>query len=181
LKGKTNKPFIWQLLLLILLQILFSSCVSNQIPAITIAPTTPIIPTTSITTPITTTTAASTPSPEPSHIVVIDPGHGGDDWGTFHTNSAGKLDLLEKDVTLELGLQIANLLRAKGFTVILTRIGDISPNSPPRDLTGDDVIDENDDLQARINLANQSQGELFLSIHINSSDLGNEVGGGETW
>jgi N-acetylmuramoyl-L-alanine amidase len=38
-----------------------------------------------------------------------------------------------------------------------------------------------DDLQARINIANENKGELFLSLHINSSELGNEVDGLETW
>src|SRR6476469_6673606 len=39
---------------------------------------------------------ASTPLP-PAHVVIIDPGHGADDWGTFHTDSDDQPDILEKD------------------------------------------------------------------------------------
>ncbi len=131
--------------------------------------------------------ATPTPAPTPGptaqigRIIVIDPGHGGEDWGTFHSDAQDKPDLLEKDITLRLGLQTAELLRGQGYRVVLTREGDYSPNNPPRDLNGDAEIDENDDLQARIERANQSKADLFLSIHINSSELGNEVGGIETW
>lgn len=112
---------------------------------------------------------------------MLDPGHGGEDWGTFHTNAQGKPDLLEKEVTLQLGIETVQLLRGQGYRVMLTREGDFPANNPPRDLNGDGEIDENDDLQARIERANQAKADLFLSIHINSSELGNEVGGIETW
>jgi N-acetylmuramoyl-L-alanine amidase len=129
-------------------------------------------------------TLIPSPSPEPTathlpaHIVVIDPGHGGIDWGTFHTDADGKIDLKEKDVTLALALKTAEILKAAGFTVILTRTDDTYYND--KDYNGDGKIDQYDDLQARVNIANDNKAELFLSIHENSSDDG-DVGGTETW
>jgi N-acetylmuramoyl-L-alanine amidase len=121
----------------------------------------------------------STPVP-PAHIVVIDPGHGADDWGTFHSDASGKPDLLEKEVVLKIGRKVADHIDPT-IKVVLTRTTDISPNTPPQDFNHDGKIDQVDDLQARINIANQNKGDLFLSLHINSSELGNDVSGLETW
>jgi len=43
-------------------------------------------------------------------IVVIDPGHGGNDYGTIYDN--GRVKLAEKDVTLILAREAAKKLRA---------------------------------------------------------------------
>lgn len=116
-----------------------------------------------------------------AHVIVIDPGHGRPDSGTVHTGPGDKIDLMEKDVTLAIGLKTAELLRAQGYQVVLTRTADISPNTPAQDLNGDGAIDELDDLEARIKLANAARGEVFLSIHINSNSAPNSAGGIETW
>jgi N-acetylmuramoyl-L-alanine amidase len=116
-----------------------------------------------------------------AHVIVIDPGHGGPDSGTVHTGPGGKIDLLEKNITLAISLKTAELLRAEGYQVVLTRTTDASPNTPPQDLNGDGSVDELDDLEARINLANAARGEVFLSIHINSNGEPNSAGGIETW
>jgi N-acetylmuramoyl-L-alanine amidase len=116
----------------------------------------------------------------PVHLIALDPGHGADDPGTSHITN-GKMDLLEKDVTLQIALKTSDILHADGYKVVLTRSQDKSPNDPPRDLNGDGQIDLYDDLQARVNIANNAKADLFLSIHVNSSDLGNDVGGFETW
>src|SRR4051812_47285885 len=125
-------------------------------------------------------TATSTPLP-PAHVVIIDPGHGADDWGTFHTDSNDQPDILEKDIVLKIGQKIAAQMDPATYKVVLTRTTDSSPNNPPQDFNGDGKIDQIDDLQARINIANENKGEIFLSLHINSSELGNEVSGLETW
>jgi N-acetylmuramoyl-L-alanine amidase len=133
-----------------------------------------------------TTTPGPQPTPTgtllpPPKVVIIDPGHGADDWGTFHTDSQGQPDILEKTIVLKIAQKIEADLDPAAFKVILTRTGDMSPNFPPQDFNGDGKIDQVDDLQARINIANENKGDLFLSLHINSSELGNEVGGLETW
>jgi N-acetylmuramoyl-L-alanine amidase len=122
----------------------------------------------------------STPLP-PVHVVILDPGHGADDWGTFHSDSQGQPDILEKDIVLQIARKIQAQMDPAAFKVILTRTADASPNFPPQDFNGDGKVDQVDDLQARINIANENKGDLFLSLHINSSELGNDVGGLETW
>lgn len=125
-------------------------------------------------------TPSGTPLP-PVHVVILDPGHGADDWGTFHSDSQGQPDILEKDIVLKIAQKIHDQLDPASFKVILTRTADASPNFPPQDFNGDGKVDQVDDLQARINIANENKGDLFLSLHINSSELGNDVGGLETW
>ena len=114
------------------------------------------------------------------HIVAIDPGHGGSDSGTIHGTDANP-DLREKDITLRIGARTATLLKAAGYDVVLIRNKDQLANTPAKDLTGDGVIDIQDDQQARVDVANAGKADLFLSIHINGSGLGNDASGAETW
>ena len=82
--------------------------------------------------------------------IVVDAGHGGWDLGTV-----GKRGLLEKDVVLEIAQRLAKLLESRlGADVILTRNDD---NYLP--------------LDERAGMANQSQADLFVSVHANYSDL----------
>lgn len=95
-------------------------------------------------------------------VVVIDPGHGGADEGTVYQNK--KLRITEKYATLLLAQQVAEELRAKNIPVILTRTED-------RDVP----------LGTRTALANQLHAELFLSIHLNSSEARKDAEGIETY
>lgn len=52
--------------------------------------------------------------------VVIDPGHGGSDWGV----DPGKSGLREKDVVLDLAARLERQLQKEGATVYVTRRGD---------------------------------------------------------
>jgi N-acetylmuramoyl-L-alanine amidase len=52
--------------------------------------------------------------------VVIDPGHGGDDWGVDPAGSG----LREKDVALEISRRLRQLLETDGATVAITRSSD---------------------------------------------------------
>jgi N-acetylmuramoyl-L-alanine amidase/putative methionine-R-sulfoxide reductase with GAF domain len=82
--------------------------------------------------------------------IVVDAGHGGWDLGTV-----GKRGLLEKDVVLEIAQRLGKLLESRlGADVILTRNDD---NYIP--------------LDERAGMANQSQADLFISVHANYSDL----------
>ena len=80
-------------------------------------------------------------------VVVIDPGHGGADSGVV---SAG--GVAEKDVALALGLRLAELLRADGCRVRLTR-----------------ERDEAVPVYARAELANSTGADYLLSLHCNAS------------
>ncbi len=85
---------------------------------------------------------------EKTLVVVLDPGHGGEDSGAM----CG--DVLEKDLALDVALRAAQLLRAAGFTAILTREDDRYVS-----------------LSQRAALGNREDNSLFVSIHFNDSPL----------
>lgn len=89
--------------------------------------------------------------------IVIDPGHGGSDPGCVNR----ALGVKEADVTLAISLYLADVLRAQGWNVVLTRETD-------RDVTyagSPDLME----LQARSEIANKINADLFMSIHCNAS------------
>jgi N-acetylmuramoyl-L-alanine amidase len=77
--------------------------------------------------------------------VVIDAGHGGE-----HTGTSSTAGLLEKEITLDVARRLADLLKASGFEPILTRTQDATLS-----------------LEERGRLANEEQGDIFISIHVN--------------
>ena len=82
--------------------------------------------------------------------IVVDAGHGGWDLGTV-----GKRGLLEKDLVFEISQRLGKLLESRlGADVIYTR-------------PDDNYIT----LDERASIANQSQADLFVSVHANYSDL----------
>ncbi len=82
------------------------------------------------------------------HIIIIDPGHGGEDPGTL-----GNGVLVEKDVVLDISKRLAALLKSRGgYDVRLTRDGDYFVR-----------------LAKRKQIANASGGDVFISIHANSA------------
>ena len=85
-------------------------------------------------------------------IVVIDPGHGGKDGG-----AVGYHRYKEKDIVLALASKTAALLRARGYTVYMTR-------------TGDRFVK----LRNRTRFANDKQADLFISIHANAVPRGKQ-------
>jgi N-acetylmuramoyl-L-alanine amidase len=103
-------------------------------------------------------------------IVVLDPGHGGQmHWG----DESGAVDLsgtlMEKQMTLKVGLLAASYLRGMGYTVYLTRTRDQHVNTPPRDLNHDGKIDHIDEFDARTLFANHHHADLFVSIHFDGN------------
>jgi len=91
----------------------------------------------------------------PSLRIIIDAGHGGWDLGTV-----GRHGLLEKDLVLDVAQRLGVALRAKlGCDVIFTRKDDTYLS-----------------LEQRAELANQSQADLFVSVHANYSDLASARG-----
>jgi N-acetylmuramoyl-L-alanine amidase len=93
------------------------------------------------------TRAAQNGPPQDHPLVIIDPGHGGDDSGT----EVGA-PLLEKNLALEISLQLKGALERRGLRVLLTRTGDYF-------LT----------LHERTAMADREGADLFISIHLNSS------------
>ncbi len=105
-------------------------------------------------------------SPLNNKVIVIDPGHGGIDGGT----NIG--EILEKDINLTIGLKLKELLMKKGATVIMSREIDESL---------DDRIIGNgsrhrEDLEARVQIVNESSADLLISIHVNHIKNKNKIG-----
>lgn len=88
--------------------------------------------------------------------VLIDPGHGGSFRGTMGADS-----LEEKKVNLGVALYLWGLLREAGAQVVLTRASD-------RDFLTAADSSLTSDLQARVDLADSLQPDIFISIHHNA-------------
>ncbi len=106
--------------------------------------------------------------------IALDPGHGGPDSG------AGYGGTIEKDANLAIALRLADLLRAGGLQVALTRDSDRAVNDPPQDWNGDRQVNNRDELQARVDIANAASASVFVSIHNNGSSSPAESGT-EVW
>ena len=78
--------------------------------------------------------------------VYIDAGHGGSDPGAIRS------DLKEKDANLDIALRLKSKLEANGFEVVMTRTNDAYST-----------------LDDRVNKANSSGADIFLSIHNNAA------------
>ena len=79
--------------------------------------------------------------------IVIDPGHGGKDSGALGKKAQ------EKDIVLSVAKLLRDELKKAGFNVKLTRDKDVFI-----------------ELGQRANLANQWDGDLFISLHCNAVD-----------
>jgi N-acetylmuramoyl-L-alanine amidase len=101
----------------------------------------------------------TTVPPRSAFVVVIDPGHGGDDTG-----ARGPSGLLEKDVTLDIARRLkTRVLAEMDAQVIMTRTND-------RAVSLDD----------RTAVANHDRADLFVCIHANSSRR-HDARGAETY
>ncbi|PZP47946.1 MAG: N-acetylmuramoyl-L-alanine amidase [Pseudopedobacter saltans] len=94
--------------------------------------------------------------------IVIDPGHGGRDGGARGAYSN------EKDVALKVGLKLRDILKKKlpNCRIVMTRSTDITQN-----------------VKVKADIANKAKGDLFISIHCNSTDASakNQPSGTETY
>lgn len=88
-----------------------------------------------------------------THTVIVDAGHGGGDSGTEAYDNS----FLEKEVTLKIALEIRPQLIFNGKRVVMTRDKDLADN-------------EYLALQEIVDIANENNGDAFVSIHINSYD-----------
>ncbi|KIL74796.1 N-acetylmuramoyl-L-alanine amidase [Bacillus badius] len=79
--------------------------------------------------------------------IILDPGHGGSDPGAIG------FGLKEKDVVLDTGLKVNELLKDTPFKVYMTRTTDTYPT-----------------LSQRTSFAKSKRGNIFVSIHANASN-----------
>jgi N-acetylmuramoyl-L-alanine amidase len=83
------------------------------------------------------------------NVVVLDPAHGGTDYGARGTEG-----IRESEVVMEFTVQVRRALESQGFQVVQTRMGNENPSF--------------DDRSA---VANAQQGAVFVSLHIGSTGL----------
>ncbi|MCI4626707.1 MAG: N-acetylmuramoyl-L-alanine amidase [Candidatus Magnetoovum sp. WYHC-5] len=87
--------------------------------------------------------------------IVLDPGHGGHDTGAI-----GPSGMMEKNVVLDVALKLKALLQKQyGYEVTMTRDKDVYLS-----------------LNERTAIANKSNADLFVSIHVNADDSGTARG-----
>lgn len=93
-------------------------------------------------------------------VIVIDPGHGGEQAGTrnIHNNR------WEKEFTLDWALRLKSVMTGHGWKVFLTRTNDIEVT-----------------LSNRVAIAEAAQADLFVSLHFNSAFPKVENQGFETY
>ncbi|MDE7331514.1 MAG: N-acetylmuramoyl-L-alanine amidase [Lachnospiraceae bacterium] len=92
-------------------------------------------------------------------LIVIDPGHGGEDDGCLGDG------VFEKDINLQIALLVKERLEEKGFRVMLPR-----------------ETDEYLAKEERVELANSYQADAYISIHQNTYEGSDKsVSGIETW
>ena len=88
--------------------------------------------------------------------IYIDPGHGGRDPGAIYK------DIKESDINLQISKYLKEELENNGAKVYLTRIGDY-------DLSENNARNhKKNDLTARARLINESNCDMYISIHLNS-------------
>jgi N-acetylmuramoyl-L-alanine amidase len=97
--------------------------------------------------PAQTNLARRTNGQEPFSLVILDPGHGGQDSGAMCGS------VLEKDLALDVARRVDRLLQAQGLATLMTRVGDAYVS-----------------LADRAALANRVRDCVFVSIHFNEAN-----------
>jgi N-acetylmuramoyl-L-alanine amidase len=99
--------------------------------------------------------------------VVINPGHGGRFIGAVGNG------LLEKNVNLDIGLRLRQLLLDAGVNVVMTRTTDTAVNKPRVDVNGDGYVGPTpDELAARVDIANLARADVHIFNHFNGARCG---------
>jgi N-acetylmuramoyl-L-alanine amidase len=104
--------------------------------------------------------ASFAPGENASMVVVIDPGHGGEDGGAV--SSAGAE---ESRINLEIALRLNQLLRFCGTRTLMTRVDDSSIGDPELAPVRERKVS---DLKNRVKIVNDTENAVLLSIHQNS-------------
>jgi N-acetylmuramoyl-L-alanine amidase len=92
-------------------------------------------------------TTQSSAAPTPFAVVILDPGHGGQDSGAMCGG------VLEKDLSLDVARRIDRLLNSEGIATLMTRVGDTYVS-----------------LADRAAFANRAGKSIFVSIHFNEDN-----------
>ena len=93
-------------------------------------------------------------------IIIIDPGHGGEDAGAVGANG-----VLEKDINLSIARMIRDELFERGYNVLLTRDDDRLLYTEEENVKG---IRKICDLRNRVKIFNSYENAVVVSIHMNA-------------
>ncbi len=110
--------------------------------------------------------------------VFLDAGHGGLDPGGVGENQAGQT-IYEADETLPVQLDTMGLLRAKGFTVVVSRTkAETVARFQPGDVSGGlfTVQGVHDDVAARDVCANLARANVLVGIYFDAGDSSLDAG-----
>lgn len=92
--------------------------------------------------------------PTNPRLIILDPGHGGSDRGAIRNGVS------EADLALDMAKRVREILIARGWQVQMTRSTDVDVYAP-----NDSAHQE---LQARVDVANNAGARVLVSIHVNS-------------
>lgn len=84
-------------------------------------------------------------------LVIIDPGHGGEDWGGIYPYGAADIEsveMKEADINLEISLLLSDMLKQSGIPVAMTRQDDSTA-----------------ELDQRLKFVTDSRAALIVSVH----------------
>lgn len=93
--------------------------------------------------------------------IAIDAGHGGNDTGAI-----GAAGTTEKSITLRIAQKVQQILEANGAQVFMTRTADTEVSPKHADASDDE------ELQARCDVANNNHADIFVCIHMDSFSSG---------
>jgi N-acetylmuramoyl-L-alanine amidase len=147
---------------------------SPPTPTATATPTPTPEPTPS---PTPTPTPSPTPSPSPTvspspipihhgppYLIAIEAGHGGPYyWGASARDADNRL-WIEKDLNLEVAQRVQQLLSGAGYNTLMIRTDDSTLTQwDPADYRGSLIREA----QARVDVANAAQADVYLAVHFN--------------
>lgn len=105
------------------------------------------------------TSAPVSSTPVSNHTIILDAGHGSPDGG-----AVGQDGSIESELNLDIVLKLQKLLEASNCTVILTR----SDENGIYESTAETIREQKvSDMKSRADIANNSNAEMFVSIHMN--------------
>lgn len=104
-------------------------------------------------------TQLASSTPISNHTIIVDAGHGSPDGGATGLDGS-----IESDLNLSIVLKLQNLLESSNCTVILTRSDENGIYEADSNTIREKKIS---DMKNRVNIANNSNAEIFVSIHMN--------------
>jgi N-acetylmuramoyl-L-alanine amidase len=110
--------------------------------------------------------------------VFLDAGHGGIDPGGVGQDENGNT-VYEKDITLPVELDAMALLRAKGFTVVVSRTTDETVSRPQADDVSGGLFTAqgvHDDVAARDECADLAKANLLLGVYFDAGASSDDAG-----